>query len=108
MPKVHQSASQKRLRAKLVRAAVKPPNNVEIMTLREVAHWLRMHPNTIYRMVRCEQLPSFRFGRNLRFSRSQILAGSAQHYVKRPRPLGSKGTNHSQQTSMDFDAWISG
>jgi len=84
-----------------------------MMTLREVAQWLRVNPATVYRMVRREQIPAFRFGRNFRFRRSEIEAG-IQHSrasvaedrryarpARRPKP-------RVDPSAQDNDAWISG
>lgn len=40
---------------------------VRLMTLREVAEYLRVHPGTVYRLVKSGQLPAARVGRDLRF-----------------------------------------
>jgi excisionase family DNA binding protein len=37
------------------------------MNLREVAHYLRVHPGTVYRLVRADDPPALRIGRDLRF-----------------------------------------
>jgi len=39
----------------------------QLMTLREVAHYLRVHPATVYRLVKAGRLPAIRVGRDLRF-----------------------------------------
>jgi excisionase family DNA binding protein len=44
----------------------------EIMTSVEVAKYLRIHPSTIYRLLRRKQIPAFRIGRDHRFLRSEI------------------------------------
>jgi excisionase family DNA binding protein len=38
-----------------------------LMTLREVAHYLQVHPGTVYRLVKTKQLRAVRVGRDLRF-----------------------------------------
>jgi excisionase family DNA binding protein len=38
-----------------------------LLTLREVAQYLRVHPGTVYRLVRTGELPAARVGRDLRF-----------------------------------------
>jgi excisionase family DNA binding protein len=47
-----------------------PPSNV--MTVRELAEYLRVHPSTIYRLLRQGRLPGFRVGSDWRFSREAI------------------------------------
>ena len=42
------------------------------MTLKEVAAFLRIHHVTLYRLVRRNEIPSFRIGRDYRFNREEI------------------------------------
>ena len=44
----------------------------EIMTVPEVAEYLRCHESSIYRMLKNKQLPAFKVGADWRFNRSQI------------------------------------
>ena len=44
----------------------------EILTVPEVAEYLRCHESSIYRLVKNRQLPAFRVGSEIRFNRSQI------------------------------------
>jgi excisionase family DNA binding protein len=44
----------------------------EIMTLKEVAKYLRVHPQTIYRLVKEGRLPAFKAGGDFRFHRADI------------------------------------
>ena len=43
-------------------------DNSRIMTVRELADYLRVHPTTIYRQLRLGQLPAFRVGSDWRFN----------------------------------------
>ena len=43
-----------------------------ILTLENVAEYLRVHPSTIYRMLKRNQLPAFKLGRDWRFNRESI------------------------------------
>ncbi len=43
-----------------------------ILTVREVAAYLRLHAATVYRMAQSGDLPAFRVGRGWRFKREQI------------------------------------
>jgi excisionase family DNA binding protein len=43
-----------------------------ILTLENVAEYLRVHPSTIYRMVKRNQLPAFKLGHEWRFNRESI------------------------------------
>ena len=44
----------------------------EIMTVPEVAEYLRCHESSIYRMLKNKQLPAFKVGADWRFNRSQF------------------------------------
>ncbi len=39
-----------------------------VLTVREVSEYLRVHPSTVYRMLRKHQLPGFRVGGDWRFT----------------------------------------
>lgn len=43
-----------------------------ILTVQEVAAYLRLHAVTVYRMAQSGDLPAFRVGRRWRFKRDQI------------------------------------
>jgi excisionase family DNA binding protein len=67
-----------------------------VLKLEEVASYLRVHPSTIYRLVKKRQLPAFKLGSDWRFSRESIDQWSAQaegrnadhlHSDNQPRPL---------------------
>jgi excisionase family DNA binding protein len=40
----------------------------KVMTVQEVSSYLRVHPSTIYRMLKKHQLPAFRVGSDWRFT----------------------------------------
>jgi len=44
----------------------------QIFTIKELSEHLRVHPTTIYRLLRQGHLPGFRVGSNWRFSRTAI------------------------------------
>jgi excisionase family DNA binding protein len=44
----------------------------EIFTIKELSEHLRVHPTTIYRLLRQGRLPGFRVGSNWRFNRATI------------------------------------
>ena len=48
------------------------PLRGEIMTVHEVAAYLRVHYSTIYRLCRNGAFPGFRLGTSWRFQRSEI------------------------------------
>jgi excisionase family DNA binding protein len=39
-----------------------------VLTVREVSRYLRVHPSTIYRMLKQNRLPAFRVGSDWRFT----------------------------------------
>jgi excisionase family DNA binding protein len=43
-----------------------------ILTFDNVAEYLRVHPSTIYRLLKKKQLPAFKLGRDWRFNRESI------------------------------------
>ena len=42
--------------------------NGRVLTVRDVSSYLRVHPSTIYRMLKRNQLPAFRVGSDWRFT----------------------------------------
>lgn len=55
-----------------VMAMAEEKTHPEILTLEEVAEYLRVHTSTIYRLIKKEELPHFRVGRDHRFSLKSI------------------------------------
>jgi excisionase family DNA binding protein len=49
-----------------------PSQSDQIFTIKELSEHLRVHPTTIYRLLRQGHLPGFRVGSNWRFSRTAI------------------------------------
>jgi len=47
--------------------AATPPELPKVMTVRQVATFLRVHPSTIYRLVKQHKIPAFRIGSDWRF-----------------------------------------
>jgi excisionase family DNA binding protein len=43
-----------------------------VLTVAEVSDYLRVHPTTVYRLLRKKQLPAFRVGSEWRFSQEAI------------------------------------
>ena len=43
-----------------------------VMTLEEVATYLRVHPSTIYRLLKRKELPAFKVGSDWRFNQESI------------------------------------
>ena len=44
----------------------------DIMTVREVTEYLRIHRTTLYRLLKEKEIPAFRIGSDWRFSRTQL------------------------------------
>jgi excisionase family DNA binding protein len=43
-----------------------------VLTLEEVANYLRVHPSTIYRMLKRQEIPAFKVGSDWRFNLQSI------------------------------------
>jgi excisionase family DNA binding protein len=43
-----------------------------VFTLEEVASYLRVHPSTIYRLLKSQQIPAFKVGSDWRFNVESI------------------------------------
>jgi excisionase family DNA binding protein len=43
-----------------------------VMTVKEVAAFLRINPHTVYKLVRSDEIPSFKVGGDYRFNREGI------------------------------------
>jgi excisionase family DNA binding protein len=52
--------------------APKSHTNLEVMTLREAAEYLRCHYSTVYRLIQQQGLPVFRLGRDWRILKSEL------------------------------------
>lgn len=44
----------------------------QVLTLGELADYLRVHPTTIYRLLKKRAIPAFRMGSDWRFNRETI------------------------------------
>ncbi len=56
----------------VVRDAMNENLQGKVMTLQEVAQYLRCHPSTIYRALKRGELPGFRIGSDWRFNSELI------------------------------------
>jgi excisionase family DNA binding protein len=57
------------------RDAVRMPHHkepIKLLTVGELSHYLHVHPTTIYRLLRSNQIPAFRVGSNWRFNLEAI------------------------------------
>ena len=46
----------------------------EILTVSEVAEYLRINPQTVYRKAKAGEIPAVRIGRAIRFRRTELEA----------------------------------
>jgi excisionase family DNA binding protein len=44
-----------------------------IMTIKDVAEYLHIHPSTLYKMIHLGEIPSFKIGSDHRFRRDEIV-----------------------------------
>lgn len=49
-----------------------PPSENEILTIKEVADYLKVTERTIYRLAAAKQIPAFKVGGSWRFARADI------------------------------------
>jgi excisionase family DNA binding protein len=59
----------------------------EVFTIKELSEHLRVHPTTIYRLLRQGRLPGFRVGSNWRFNRTAIEQWEVAQASKFPPPI---------------------
>jgi excisionase family DNA binding protein len=45
---------------------------VRVFTVKEIADYLRIHPTTVYRMLKARKIPAFRVGSDWRFNLESI------------------------------------
>lgn len=62
-------------------------NEDEIFTIKELSDHLRVHPTTIYRLLRQGRLPGFRVGSNWRFNRAAIERWEIAQAAGIPTPV---------------------
>jgi excisionase family DNA binding protein len=76
----------------LVQAAIVHPVEpeeklAEVLTVHEVARYLRVHRSTVYRLIKSDQLPVFRVGSDWRMTRDALL-----HWVANQNHQTTSGT----------------
>ncbi len=59
----------------------------DIFTIKELSEHLRVHPTTIYRLLRQGRLPGFRVGSNWRFNRAAIEQWERLQAAESPTPI---------------------
>jgi len=65
---------------------------VKVLTVVEIADYLRVHPSTIYRLLRKGNLPAFKVGSDWRFSLDSIDEWRLQQPSPVPIPRGPHTT----------------
>jgi excisionase family DNA binding protein len=70
-----------------------------IMTVRELAQYLRVHQGTLYKLIRRGQIPFFKIGADYRFNRETIerLLTHGQNAGLVPDPGSSRSDSTSSQ-----------
>lgn len=65
----------------------------EILTIKEVADYLKVTERTIYRLAGAKTIPAFKVGGTWRFSRSDIESWIKQQSAGSPERAASKASN---------------
>lgn len=75
----------------------KKPSNAQtlsqILTVREVSEYLRIHPTTVYRLLRSKQIPGFRVGSEWRFGMESIDRWRSEEEQAAVRRRPDKGSS---------------
>ena len=72
----------------------------EIFTIKELSEHLRVHPTTIYRLLRQGRLPGFRVGSNWRFNRAAIVQWEKLQALE-PQPTPARGRHKGEKRRGD-------
>jgi excisionase family DNA binding protein len=77
--------SRREFRMKRKDGAKTPPHTrpAKVMTIREVSAYLHVHPSTIYRLLKQNQIPAFHIGSDWRFNIEEIDRWRFQQSGKR-------------------------
>jgi len=67
-------------------------NMPKVMTVKELSSYLRVHPSTIYKLLRRGELPGFRIGTDWRFNAEVIDRWCLEGNLKRATE-GTDGEN---------------
>ena len=59
--------------------------DAEVLTVKEVCNLLRIHPSTVYRLIRQGKIPSFQIGTDWRFLKHRIERWMAEQSVRAPQ-----------------------
>src|SRR5713101_6759963 len=78
-------------------AQLKSNTQPSVLTVRELAGYLRIHQATVYRLLREQKLPAFRVGADWRFNRKEIERWMIQEQNRSylpPIPIVSSPNTH--------------
>ena len=73
--------------------------NTSVMTLNEVAEFLKVHPSTVYRLLKRHSLPAFKMGSDWRFNQESL-----KQWIKTcemEMPLVRAATNDLSESGND-------
>ncbi|GAC1435995.1 MAG: hypothetical protein NVS1B11_31690 [Terriglobales bacterium] len=80
-----------------------------VMTLREVARYLSVHPNTVYRLAKQGKIPAFKVGSYWRFNRASIelwcIEQEQARVQSRPFSLGPASESLGKEL-IDITCWM--
>ena len=57
----------------------------EVLTVKEVSDLLRVHPSTVYRLIRQGRIPSFQIGTDWRFLKHRLVQWMAEQSIGVPQ-----------------------
>lgn len=89
-----------------LRKCPKVTNETPILTLRQAAAFLALHPNTVRSLVRAGQLPGSKTGRNWRFIAADLVAWIRTRYPDGARVQLSADDKEAAWHSIDVQAHI--
>jgi len=87
-------------------------NDQEILTAKEVCDLLRVHPSTLYKLLKAGGIPSFKIGTDWRFRKDEIMRwmgdrfdavemrevasplSKSEHRIFEPKPTAPVGASH--------------
>ena len=73
-----------------------PSRDHEILTLEEVAHYLRLKPQTIYRWAQEKRIPAVKLGKEWRFRRSIL-----DRWLDEQMQGGDSGPPHGRESNAE-------
>jgi len=61
-----------------------------VMTVKDLSEYLRVHPSTVYKLLRRGEVPAFRIGSDWRFNAEVIDRWCVEHNAKAPDGTSSR------------------